>query len=298
MTWWFGPAFTDPDTPRGLYPDHKAHRTSLLSELLRSFGLTKQYNIPYSSTTTSSLLRLPPELRDEIYRFALLSPDTTLSLLSTSHQLKMEAQPLLYQRPIKLSSQAKLFDWIRRSRSSNLRQVKNLTLRLTDIDLSPLLDPEALQAKPQMSAWTLYNDEIVHLDRALRALPALLELTIIPPRIIHSQLLRSLYLSLLALIPEHYPRLRLLVIHDESAVLEAVAALQGLPKVTFKEPVTPSRSPQSASTPPNIRPSPAKQPRVKSPKVKLENEQSPPQPAFLELEDMRARLAKNLGNLP
>lgn len=298
MTWWFGPGLSDPGTPRELYPDRKAHHSPLLSELLRFLGLTKQSTNPSSNIPTSTLLRLPPELRDEIYRFALLSPDTTLSLLTTSHQLKMEAQPLLYQRPIKLSSQAKLFDWIRRSRSSNLRQVKNLTLRLTDIDLSPLLDPGILQTHPQISAWTLYNDEIAHLDRAFRAIPALVELTIIPPRIIHSQLLRGLYLSLLALIPDHYPRLRLLVIHDESAVLEAVAALQGLPKVTFKEPATPSRSPQSVGTPPSLRPSPSKSTLVKSPRIKLEDEEQPPQPAFLELEDMRARLAKNLGNLP
>ena len=298
MIWWFGPASTDPGTPRGLELAHKSHHKSVLSELLRSLGLAKQNAIPLNNPSASSLLRLPPELRDEIYRFALLSPGTTLSLLTTSHQLKMEAQPLLYQRPIKLSSQAKLFDWIKRRRNSNLRQVKNLTLRLTDIDLSPLLDPENLQTRPQMSAWTLYNDEIARLDRAFWALPALAELTIIPPRIIHSQLLRGLYLSLLALIPEQYPRLRLLVIHDESAVLKAVAALQGLPKVTFKEPATPSRSPRSASTPPSTCQSPTKQVRVKSPKVKLEEEEQPPQPAFLKLEDMRARLAKNLGGLP
>jgi len=303
MSWWFGPAFTDPDTPRGLPPaTNQSQHPSLLSELLRCLGLWKQStSSPTTNTPASPLLNLPPELRDEIYRFALLSPNTILSLLTTSQQLKMEAQPLLYQRPIKLSSQTKLFDWLRRSRASNLKQVKNLTLRLTDIDLSPLLDPDIIRDEPQTSAWTLYNDEIVRLDRAFRSLPALTELTVIPPRIIHSQLLRGLYLSLLALIPKHYPRLRLLVIHDESTILEAVTALQGLLKVTFKEPAPlHNRSPQSAasqSTGSNSGSSPSKSPRTKPPRVKFEGGEQR-QPAFLELEDMRARLARNLGDLP
>lgn len=304
MTWWFGPAFTDPGTPRGSLLSNSTPHVSILSELLRCLGLTKQQSTPSTVTSASPLLQLPPELRDEIYRFALLSSNTTLSLLTTSHQLQMEAQPLLYQRPIKLSSQAKLFDWIRRSRSSNLRQVKNLTLRLTDIDLSLLLDPDALQQDPPTSAWTLYNDEIVHLDRALRSLPGLTELTIIPPRIIHSQLLRSLYLSFLALIPKHYPRLRLLVIHDESTILDAVAALQGLPKVTFKDsaPSTQasSRSPHTNSQSSDSASSNADSPGTKRRRatVKLEDVEPRPRPAFLELEEMRARLAKNLGDMP
>jgi hypothetical protein len=52
----------------------------------------------------------------------------------------------------------------------------------------------------------------------------------------HSQLLRGMYLSVLALIPRLHPCLKLLVVHDdEESVLRSVKALRNLPKVVFKD---------------------------------------------------------------
>lgn len=282
MSCWFWPAITDQRS------DNDVQQPTLLTELLRTFGLAPPafHTTPQKADNLASLsplLQLPPELRDEIYRFALVNPNTTLPLLTTSQQLKMEAQPLLYQRPIKLSSQAKLFDWAARSRGSNLKQVKNLTLRLTDIDLSPLLDPDLIYEQPSISAWSLYDDEIGRFDTAFRALPGLTELTIIPPRIIHSQLMRSMYLTLLALIPQHYPRLRLLVIHDESAILDAVAALQGLPKVTFEAPAgSPGSAHAKASRSPRVRSQTGKSPRIK--------DEHGERKVVVDIDDLRTRL--------
>lgn len=196
-----------------------------------------------SLTVASKLLQLPRELREDIYLLALLQCQTPTSLLTTCHQVQMEAQPLLYHRPINLSSQAKLFDWIDRSRAQNLKQVRHLALHLTDIDLSPLLsdrrqhqhnhpndddqmpqqDPSPSQL-PTPSAWTLYESELARLDTSLRSLPSLTELTLVPPRAMHSQLLRGLYLSLLALIPRLLPGLKVLVVHDDAAILDVVGA--------------------------------------------------------------------------
>jgi hypothetical protein len=192
----------------------------------------------------SPLLQLPRELRETIYLFALLNPPTTspTSLLTTCQKLNMEAQPLLYHRPIKLSSQSKLFDWVNRSRPQNLKHVRNLCLQLTDVDMT-LRRPssERSQSKHQRhnqapSAWSLYEDELCNFDAALRALPSLTEITIVPPRAMHSQLLRGMYLSVLALIPRLHPCLKLLVVHDdEESVLRSVKALRNLPKVVFKD---------------------------------------------------------------
>jgi hypothetical protein len=161
----------------------------------------------------------------------------------------MEAQPLLYHRPIKLSSQAKLFDWVNRSRASNLKHVRNLSLQLTDVDMT-LRIPSSERSRTQHqhspspqrqhyhqapSAWSLYEDELCNFDAALRALPSLTEITIVPPRAMHSQLLRGMYLSVLALIPRLHPCLKLLVVHDdEESVLRSVKALRNLPRVVFK----------------------------------------------------------------
>lgn len=198
----------------------------------------------------SQLLQLPRELREYICLIALQNTYTPISLLTTCHQLNMEAQPLLYHRPIKHSSQSKLFEWIKRSRAQNLKHVRSLTLHLTDVDLHTLLlTPNRPSAQPQHqnlnqkptqpqqarpTAYSLYELELSHLDSSLRALPNLAEITLVPPRAMHSQLLRGMYLSLLALIPRLHPGLKLLVVHDDAVVLDIVTALRDLPKVLFK----------------------------------------------------------------
>lgn len=203
----------------------------------------------------SQLLQLPRELREYICLIALQNTYTPISLLTTCHQLNMEAQPLLYHRPIKHSSQSKLFEWIKRSRAQNLKHVRSLTLHLTDIDLQTILlspnrrpptqpqhqnpNQKSTQPPPQHhqitpTAYSLYELELSHLDSSLRALPNLAEITLVPPRAMHSQLLRGMYLSLLALIPRLHPGLKLLVVHDDAVVLDIVTALRDLPKVLFK----------------------------------------------------------------
>lgn len=181
----------------------------------------------------------------------------------------MEAQPLLYQRPIKLTSQAKLFDWVDRSRSQHLKQVRHLTLQLTDVDLSLSLDPTQ-QNERAHSAWTMYEKELARFDTALRSLPGLTEITIVPPRIMHSQLLRGMYLSVLALIPRLHASLKLLVVHDEASVQDMVKALQALPKVIFKESHA-SRASDERITKKALSPH-SRSPREKATKIKLEGE--------------------------
>jgi hypothetical protein len=201
----------------------------------------------------------------------------------------MEAQPLLYHRPIKLSSQTKLFDWVNRSRAQNLKHVRNLSLQLTDVDMTLRASSGRSQTQhqhPQQhyrqapSAWSLYEDELCNFDTALRALPSLTELTIVPPRAMHSQLLRGMYLSLLALIPRIHPCLKLLVVHDdEASVLRSVKALQSLPRVVFKDSLVAGRGGSSsedvdgkvkkASSPPVAI---ARSPREKVVRVKVEVE--------------------------
>lgn len=219
----------------------------------------------------SPLLQLPRELREDICLFALLASDTPVSLITTCQQLNMEAQPLLYQRPVRLSSQTKLFDWIRRSRGSNLKQVRHLALQLTDIDMTPSLAFDRVEAQRAPSAWSMYEDELSRFDAALRSLPSLTEITIVPPRAMHSQLLKGMYLSLLALIPRIHPGLKLLIIHDEAATLDVVTALRGLPKVIFKDPLVGRGGGETKvkkSTSPHSR-----SPRRKLVKVKVEGEE-------------------------
>lgn len=51
----------------------------------------------------------------------------------------------------------------------------------------------------------------------------------------HSQLLRGMYLSLLALIPRLLPGLKVLIVHDDAAILDVVEPLRGVRRVVFRD---------------------------------------------------------------
>lgn len=58
-------------------------------------------------------------------------------------------------------------------------------------------------------------------------------LRIVPPGPSHSQLLKGMYLSLLALLPRRCPKLKNLTIDDSDAVLQKVPSLKRIASVTF-----------------------------------------------------------------
>lgn len=186
---------------------------------------------PRASFTHCPLLHLPLEMRLDIYELALLDTKATVSsftLLQTCHRINMEARPTLYKRPTSFPSQAKLFAWIDSSRKQDLKRVRTLTLRLTDIDLSPLLEEPSPKRQTRGSVWTIYQSELDRFDDALKALPNLSSLTITPPKPNRSQLFKGLYHSLLALIPQRCPKLKRFELQDGDEILEAVPALKDL----------------------------------------------------------------------
>lgn len=180
------------------------------------------------------LLSLATEVRLQIYAEVLHIPHGSLGLLSTCSQISMEAQPLLYRRPLTFASQYQLFAWVERSREQHLRKVTNLTLGLADIDLSPLLSP-GKSNKVGRSSWQLYQDEMRGLDDAFRQLPNVRDLTLLPPESLHSLLYRNLYHSFLALLPLRFPQLQHLTIHGDDRLLAHVPGLKALGSVTFTE---------------------------------------------------------------
>ncbi|CAK3824662.1 Hypothetical predicted protein [Lecanosticta acicola] len=197
----------------------------------------------------SHFLALPAELRTAIYTTALFDDCNDLNIIYTNRQAYMEASPILYQRPINFPSQTRLMAWITRSSQTDLNRVRTLTLRLTDVDFSPLFESSPTNrttARP--TAWNLYQQELETLDKALQSLPNLVHLAIIPPERNNSQLLRSMYFSFLGLIPERLPRLRRLTIHDEDSLQDKIPNLKKLPDVVFDQPKSASSSPSSSAS--------------------------------------------------
>ncbi|OQO07981.1 hypothetical protein B0A48_06774 [Cryoendolithus antarcticus] len=146
--------------------------------------------------------------------------------MTTSHTMTVEAKPLLFARALTFPSQHKLSSWTAQHSQTDLNRVRDLTLRLSDIDLTPLLE-----GNPRGGVWSLYAAHLAELQSSLRHLPNLKKLTVVPPRNTHSTLLRGFYLTLLSMIPKLWPRLKLLVIHDDEATLKAVPSLSQVAKV-------------------------------------------------------------------
>ncbi|KAK4493720.1 hypothetical protein PRZ48_014905 [Zasmidium cellare] len=202
-------------------------KTTILEEILEALD-TYSDATHHPRKPCSLLLTLPAELRAAIYAAALFDNDNDLALLRTCKQIYMEASPTLYQRPVSFSSQAKLASWVDRTQEPDLKRVRTLSLKLTDIDMSSLFDEDLRGNGPRPTAWSLYQRDIDNLDRALRSLPGLRNLSITPPERIHSQLLKAMYLSFLAMIPTRLPSLSQLTIHDDESLVNKVPSLKML----------------------------------------------------------------------
>lgn len=204
-------------------PPHRTHQADIDTVDQQGTSLSPK------PRTDCLLYQLPTEMRLDIYELALLDAQPTVSglpFLQTCRHISMEARPTLYKRPTSFSSQAKLFEWIDRSRRQDLRRVRTLKLRLTDIDLSSLLDQSTPTRTTRASVWTLYQSELGRFDDALKALPNLSSLTIVPPESGRSQLLKGLYHSFLGLVTKRCPKLGRLELQDSDDILDAVPALK------------------------------------------------------------------------
>lgn len=183
-------------------------------------------------------------MRQAIYEAAILDNsdggsdiDVTMasssaSLMQTCRQVKIEAEPIRYQRPQSFSSQAKLFAWIDRSQPSNLERVRTLCLHLTDVDVSPLLQQAVGVPARFSNAWTIYNHELAKLDEVLRALPNLTNLTILPPKQRHAMSVKF-YRMFLQIIPSRCLKLKRLEIHDTKDVLHYAPMLKDIQEIIF-----------------------------------------------------------------
>lgn len=210
-------------------------RTAILEDILQALN-APSFSDHCSRKHCSLLLALPAELRTAIYASALADNHNDLSLLRTCRQIHMEASHALYQRPLSFPSQASLTSWVDRSHEADLKRVRTLSLRLTDIDMSSLFDEESKRSNPPPTAWSLYQRELESLDRAFRSLSGLRHLSITPPERIHSQLLRAMYLSFLAMLYTRLSSLSQLTIHDDESLLNKVPSLKllsGRTRVVF-----------------------------------------------------------------
>jgi len=201
-----------------------------------------------SEAPSCRLLLLPTEIRLAIYDEILSSNRDRPYVLHACRQVNMEARDSLYKRALVFDSQQKLFAWIAKSREANLGRVRRLTLRLTDIDLASLLKNEERRGEQQPTIWSLYTAEFERLQHSLTLLSNASMLTVIPPKIGRSTLLRSMYRDFLSEIPKRCTKLAQLELCDsDCSILDEVPGLRVIRNVKFTAaPKRPRRSPRTA----------------------------------------------------
>lgn len=190
------------------------------------------------ATRSLAFFQLPSEIRLAIYHAVLVDNNDTIAILQACRQMSTEAREMLYHRTPTFDCQSKFFTWISKSSVRNLNRVRTITVRLTDVDLESLLDESSSKRRTRTTIWSLYRNDSHKLEQSLSALPNLSRLTIIPPELGHSLLLKDMYHSFLAEIPRRCLRLKELEISDSDSILEIVPALKEIRQVLFTDPDT------------------------------------------------------------
>lgn len=104
----------------------------------------------------------------------------------------MEARPSVYGQRLIFESSLSLFRCIESSNPAQIATIKDVTLRLTDIDTSVIFSRPRDADSKQSGIMTLYEEELQRLDGALMKLSDLRRLTILEPPSTHSYLFRDL----------------------------------------------------------------------------------------------------------
>ncbi|KAF2828304.1 hypothetical protein CC86DRAFT_346430 [Ophiobolus disseminans] len=160
----------------------------------------------------SLFFNLPLELREQIYKLALCSSGEGSDLLRTCREIHAEAHKFLYQRTVTFRSQDAFNVWAAGTPSNMLDQVSNIALSVQDVDLRPLLAPEACKNQPRtppgLMTWDLYQTELDRLKQSLRQVPKVKTITIRTPSRQNSYLYRDFVANVLNLLSVVYPNLR------------------------------------------------------------------------------------------
>jgi hypothetical protein len=187
----------------------------------------------------SPFFNLPLELREQIYRDTLTSPDQGPELLRTCRQLKTEARKFLYQRRIEFANQIDMYRWLDMTPEKLRSQVTDISLYVQDPDLRSVLDLNASISQSTLSGHLLtcdlYAVELRDIKTALSRLPNVKAITIraLPGR--QSYLYRDFLTAFLDSLHSIYPTLSNLILEGNlhRQRLDFVGRLAALQSFSF-----------------------------------------------------------------
>lgn len=159
-----------------------------------------------------SFLDLPQELREMVYENVFSSPNTGPNLLQACSEIRAEANKFLYQRPLNFPSQDCLLEWLRQARHDLFGHVVDISLSISDIDLSSILNPDPLcdesNAPLRLRTWDLYEAELDKLNTAFAKLSKVKTITIRADPTHQSFLYRDFLSKVLDVLASVYPGLK------------------------------------------------------------------------------------------
>lgn len=185
----------------------------------------------------SPFFGLPLELREEIYKTVLSSPNQGSDMLRTCHEIQGEAQKFLYQKPLIFRSQGSLYTWIEQAPHELLTHVSEISLHVQDVDLKSILSNSStspqLVPPSQLSTSELYRSEVGRITESLKAVPKLKTITIQALSIQSSFLYRGFLTQVLEALGTSCPNLLKLCLkgsfhHQELHFLTALKQLESL----------------------------------------------------------------------
>ncbi|KAK3705380.1 hypothetical protein LTR37_013353 [Vermiconidia calcicola] len=171
-----------------------------------------------------------------MYEKALLHDNDSPTSLQPPCRIKTQGRPGPQQRSMGFDSQAEFLTWIDHGKDSDVQSILSLVLRLTDANLSALLDPRAcVDPGKRVSVWDIYSVELEKLKNALGSLPNVSSLTIISPENASSAFGEILYQPLLHLIPQLWPRLQALDLQGSEGVDLDIQDIKSEPDIPLKD---------------------------------------------------------------
>ena len=194
-------------------------------------------DLPVPATGPSHFLELPLEIRRQIYdsTIGLCLPDQ-LSLLSTNHQVYDEACDFLFQRPLTFSSRQCLESFVDNHRSDILGRVRNLRLRLGEVDPVAMESylRKAIMGTPVCAGEHPFVLESERILSCLRTMPSIRHFSLLPSR--HRNwdwTPRELVHCLLTQMPQHLKQLESLSICTDLKSIDFLADMSSLRSLRF-----------------------------------------------------------------
>jgi hypothetical protein len=162
----------------------------------------------------------------------ILGQESNSQVLRACHQIRDEAEPMLYQRPQIFGSQEELFSWLAQANWQHLHHVTALKLQLQDPDMA--VAAEDMMLSPKSTTLDEYEEDFEQLDKALLQLPGVTDLRLCKSLSIKNrESYNNIYSRALRKIARWWPQLRSIAFHGCEHPLSFVKATEQIEKLCF-----------------------------------------------------------------